>query len=55
MALWARLGGCPQFDPVDRLSPFAPPVGEMSSVDPARGPPGGGGANSGDLDGIYGE
>ena len=24
-------------DPVDRMSPFAPPVGEMSSVDPARG------------------
>ena len=29
------------FDHVDRLSLFAPPVGEMSSVDPARGPPGG--------------
>ena len=28
------------FNHVDRLSPFAPPVGEMSSVDPVRGPPG---------------
>ena len=41
--------------PVDhenRLSPFPPPVDEMSSVDLARR--GGGGANSSDLDGSDG-
>ena len=37
------VGRLSPFDHVGRLSPFAPPVGEMSSVDPARGPPGGGG------------
>ena len=41
------------FNHVDQLSPFAPPVGERSSVDPARGPPGG--TNSSDRDGIYGQ
>ena len=35
------VGRLSPFNPGDRLSSFAPPVGEMSSVDPARGPPGG--------------
>ena len=37
------VGRLSPFDHGDRLSPFAPPVGEMSSVDPACGSPGGGG------------
>ena len=40
------VGRLSPFDPVDRLFPFAPPVDEMSPVNPARGP---------DLDGIYGQ
>ena len=51
------VGRLSPFDPGDRSSPFVSPVGEMSSVDPAHGPPpgGGGGAHSSDWDRLFGQ
>ena len=46
VGLVGPVGRLSPFDPGDRPSPFAPPVGDMSSVDPARG--GGGGVHSSD-------